>query len=181
MSESNININVNSRKLRSNNIIYTYDKYDIEFTAKFKHLIDLRKFSQGQGVDINSVFCLQIIKLIDKYSFLIYKSKTDKYLKFVDCVKSKLYEFKDASGFKNAKELNILCAKLLNKYYGEDWHGNRCKAYKVDNNICNKIITNDISKHFCGIHQKNYPNKILKILTKHILSDVAKKCIYMLF
>jgi hypothetical protein len=92
-----------------------------------------------------------------------------------------LYEFKDASGFKNENELNILCAKLLNKYYGEDWHGNRCKAYKVDNNICKKIITNDISKHFCGIHRKNYPNKILKILTKHIVSDVAKKCIYMLF
>jgi hypothetical protein len=183
-------INVISRNLRSKKII-NYDEQNRVLTKRIKLLLEKNFNTIGQ--ENKTKIIIKIFKLIDQYSFLIYDPKNTTYLGFTECIKSKLYEFKDdlkdefkddlkdESGYKNLNKLKMLIVKLLSKYYGEDIPEYICCAYKVDNTLCKKIIINKNSKNFCGIHVLNYSKKILKILTKHILVDVAKKCINICF
>lgn len=122
----------------------------------------INKCDTVDGKENKAIICIKVLKLIDQYWFLIFDPKNTKYSKFGSTIKSKLYEFKNESDFNSEKELKMLSAKLLIKYYGEDWHSLRCCAYKADNTLCKKIITNDKSKHFCGIHVVNYSRKNIK-------------------
>ena len=80
------------------------------------------------------------------------------------------YDFLDKKCYSMNEELKIsiqiVWLHLLDK----------CIAYKRDNKQCK----NSSKTNFCGVHVK-YPNKIIKIITKYISINIAKKCVDLVF
>ena len=143
-----------------------------EFITKMKNLGN--EFDYMYTRDQKIIFIREYLDNIDKYSYIVFKE--DKFKNFIDTFHIKLHEFKEE------RKLKIKCYKLLEKYFNEKWTENRCNAITCCNDRCkNLICKNLICKNlFCNKH-KSYYTKIYNCLSKYLISNIATKCIDMIF
>ena len=144
-----------------------------EFIRKMRYQLNYFENSRHFSKEIRCKICINILKLIIKYSSVVFDVNNERFLEYRNTAKNKLYDFKNEKGFIGEEELHKLSLKILQRYYGECLDENRCIAYKLDNTRCVHFIK---KLNVCGIHVR-YPTKIVKMLTKYVPVDISKKCV----
>ena len=148
-----------------------------KFMIEMKHQLNEFENSKHISKEIRCDICIKILKLIIKYSTVVFYTNNNFFSEYRKVIKNKLYQLKFQKGFTKKEEVHKLCLHILKRYYGECLDENRCIAYKCDNTRCIQTIK---KSNVCGIHLR-YPTKIVKLLAIYLPVDISEKCVDLLF
>ena len=160
-------------------VSYSVDKR--VFTQKMARLL----IKRDKCIYYNGRYRLyfRILKLVDEYSELIFK--TNLFKEFTETVKKKLeevgnkYLLHQVNKEKNNK-ISIISQKYLVKYFGYICYDFQCQAYTVKGLRCNNT-RKFTSPHFCNIHHNKYLPKIINVLEKSLIKDISLICVDYIF
>jgi len=140
----------------------------VVFTQIIKDL--LTKCEQATRRQKKADVVLQIMKVLEDYSDMIFDPNSKKWEKFAITVKRKYTELQ------REEEVRDECKAFITKYFDE-----RCRAYTRYGVRCKNRAKKGVSKHFCGVHNGKFIPKIFSIIETELAHVEAQICVSLLF